>query len=561
MPRLLYAIPFLLTVVCGNLTARESPMVKTKYGELEGERVESTEGRKVDAFLGIPYAKPPIGDLRFKKPQSPDRWEGIRSAKSFGNVCMQPVFFPSLNATKIDEDCLFLNVITPAWAPPDPSGFPVMMWIYGGAFYLGSSVEYGYRGLAKGLVAEGVIVVTINYRLGLWGFLSTGDDVCPGNLGLWDQTKALEWIHDTIGQFNGDSSRVTVFGISAGGASTDFLTLSPHSQNLFDRAIPMAGTASAIWAMNPSVAEHTKELAAQLDCVTSPSEAMIECLHNKSNADITSALMKLGQDYNRLSFFRFTPVIDGDFLPHPVTIMRQNAPKKSVITGMAEVEGITFVIMLAPLHKFGVTDKISMETFDVFLNSSLPKESYKNAELLHELAKHQYLTDGDTHNSTYLLLKYSQMMGDFLQVVPTYRDVQDMLQNNWTVHSYSFDYANPASFSPGTRLRIPTHGVELLYFFGEPVYASFQYDDIDESLMKKVTAMWAQFAKTKDPNLPQNELKWPAVSGNQSNTLVIKEQPEIRVGYHQQSIAFWTKLVPTVENFELCDDPSTKPSL
>lgn len=225
-------VPLLYAVVYGQMTARESPLITTKYGQLEGKRIESTEGREADVFLGVPYAKAPIGELRFRKPQSPDAWEGVRSAQHFGNRCMQLDLWPiSGDGSKIDEDCLFLNVIAPAWEPAEQSGFPVMMWIHGSAFCVGSSVEYGYAGLAKGLVAQGVVVVTINHRLGPWGFLSTGDDVCPGNLGLWDQTKALQWIHENIRQFNGDTGRITVFGISAGGASTDFLTLSPHSRS------------------------------------------------------------------------------------------------------------------------------------------------------------------------------------------------------------------------------------------------------------------------------------------------------------------------------------------
>jgi carboxylesterase 2 len=154
-----------------------------------------------------------------------------------------------------NEDCLFLNVFTPVIESTEK--LPVAVFVHGGAFAVHSSAHYGDYGICKILCSKSIIVVTIQYRLGFFGFLTTGDETCPGNFGLWDQTLALKWVRDNIHHFNGDSNNVTLFGQSAGGASTDFLSLSPHSRDLFHKMIPMSGTSFCSFANND--AEHIKE--------------------------------------------------------------------------------------------------------------------------------------------------------------------------------------------------------------------------------------------------------------------------------------------------------------
>lgn len=157
----------------------------------------------------------------------------VLKTKKFGNRAIQgDIFFETLLiGVPKHENCLVLNVFTPVWQPDDPvNGFPVMVYVHGGGFSIDSSVKYGDAGISKYLVRHGVVVVTIQYRLGPLGFMTTGDDVCPGNLGLWDQAFALQWVQDNIAAFNGNKNKVTVFGQSAGGASVDLLSLSPYSR-------------------------------------------------------------------------------------------------------------------------------------------------------------------------------------------------------------------------------------------------------------------------------------------------------------------------------------------
>uniref|UniRef100_A0A915PX88 Carboxylesterase type B domain-containing protein n=1 Tax=Setaria digitata TaxID=48799 RepID=A0A915PX88_9BILA len=236
----------------GNKMPQQGRQVKTKFGIVQGVRLVNTENRQFDAFLGIPFAKPPTGSLRFKKPEPPECWDGIKRTIKFGPRAPQYDFLwsKSLNATEKNEDCLYLNVFSPAWIPPDKDGFAVMVYIHGGAFLIGSASQFGDKNICNNLCRHNVIVVTIQYRLGFLGFFCTGDKACPGNIGLWDQRMALQWVKDNICAFNGNPKCITVFGQSAGGACADLLSLSPESRNLFQQVIPMSGNAQCAWAVN-----------------------------------------------------------------------------------------------------------------------------------------------------------------------------------------------------------------------------------------------------------------------------------------------------------------------
>ncbi|GMT19756.1 hypothetical protein PFISCL1PPCAC_11053, partial [Pristionchus fissidentatus] len=207
-----------------------SRIVSTAQGQLRGRRLVYKGDNQVDAFQGIPYAKPPVGQLRFQKPHPPDSWDGIRDAIKFGNRAMQSnlVLMERFTKHATSEDCLYLNVFTPCWEPPS-RGFPVIVFVHGGGFVSGDAESYGDVGICENLCTRDAIVVSIHYRLGYLGFFTTGDSVCPGNFGLWDQTEALKWVQQNIRAFGGNKDNVTIFGQSAGGASVDFLSLSPHS--------------------------------------------------------------------------------------------------------------------------------------------------------------------------------------------------------------------------------------------------------------------------------------------------------------------------------------------
>ena len=223
-----------------------APLVETSYGKLRG-----TEQREVTVFRGIPFARPPVGPLRFRAPERPAGWAGVRDAIRFGPAAPQqastlgPVL--SMGLAETSEDCLYLNIWTPA---PDGLRRPVLVWIHGGGFILGAGSQTLYDGSALARRGD-VVVVTINYRLGALGFLRLrelgGDDsAASGNEGLLDQIAALEWVRDEIAAFGGDPRNVTVFGESAGAISTAALLGAPRARGLFRRAILQSGSANYV---------------------------------------------------------------------------------------------------------------------------------------------------------------------------------------------------------------------------------------------------------------------------------------------------------------------------
>uniref|UniRef100_A0A8C8M9E7 Carboxylic ester hydrolase n=1 Tax=Oncorhynchus tshawytscha TaxID=74940 RepID=A0A8C8M9E7_ONCTS len=229
---------------------KTGPVVQTKLGGLRGQYV-SVKGKEtvVQAYLGVPFAKPPVGPLRLTPPQPVEGWERVRDATQQPLMCLQDrqrtVDFESNWSIKVEipavsEDCLYLNIYTPA-KPAENTKLPVMVWIHGGGFAMGSASTYDGSALAA---YQDVVVVVIQYRLGLLGFFSTGDKYAPGNMGLLDQVEALRWVQEHIHNFGGNSKSVTIFGESAGGVSVSLLLHSPLSAGLFHRAIAESGTAS-----------------------------------------------------------------------------------------------------------------------------------------------------------------------------------------------------------------------------------------------------------------------------------------------------------------------------
>ncbi|XP_069696460.1 esterase FE4-like isoform X3 [Periplaneta americana] len=279
---------FLQVFLFSSFIAAWTDSVLVKQGHLRGHRLVSKGGREIFAFQGVPYAKPPIGELRFKPPQPPDSWKGILDATQDGPMCIQrPGLSTDPNTPLLGgEDCLYLNVFTPRLPEEHPVSMDVMFFIHGGGWMTGSggSTMHG----PQYLLDKDVVLVSVNYRLGAFGFLSTGDAACPGNNGLKDLVAALRWVQDNIAAFGGNPGSVTIFGHSAGAVNVHFLMLSPVSNGLFHRAISQSGTALAPWALSPPglMKQYSRMLAASLACPIAPSIEMLACLRHRDAEDI-----------------------------------------------------------------------------------------------------------------------------------------------------------------------------------------------------------------------------------------------------------------------------------
>ncbi|KAI1292264.1 Venom carboxylesterase-6 [Halotydeus destructor] len=264
------------------------PEIRTVQGLLRGRTFQTNNGKEYFAFLGIPYATPPTGQLRFKPPVLHPGWSQILSATAYKNACPQ---FDSLVRELGDEDCLYLNVYTPEiranreYEVP----YPVMVYLQAESYENGDSSLYG----PEKLVEKDVLVVTFNYRLGLLGFLSTEDDAASGNWGLHDQRLALEWVKGNIDSFGGDPNKVTLFGQGAGAASTFLHMMSPASQGLFHRAIMQSGSALCDWAIERSPLRFARDIAESVGCPSSPTNRLVDCLRTISPKALLKAQSKV----------------------------------------------------------------------------------------------------------------------------------------------------------------------------------------------------------------------------------------------------------------------------
>jgi len=252
----------------------EFPVAQTKLGNLWGTIEETRAGIRILAFRGIKHLQPPVGKLRWRPPVFSPKWEGVKEAKLNGHVCPQHL------SSKPDiwvgeEDCLWLNVFTRDLVVKKSR--PVIVWIHGGSFSRGSAAEYD----PDYLLDQDIVLVTIQYRLGMFGFLSTESVEAPGNYGMLDQVAALQWVKQNIAAFSGDPGRVTILGQQAGGASVHYHLLSPVTRGLFHRAVSMSGSALCWWASLKRPLERARKLAKLVECPKTEVAPLVECLRDK----------------------------------------------------------------------------------------------------------------------------------------------------------------------------------------------------------------------------------------------------------------------------------------
>lgn len=330
--------------------------LRTNLGTITG-LVEPTipphyDNTHMHAFRSIPFAKPPVGKLRFAEPVDLlETWPGKHLlAIKAPSSC--PLYDPESGKVYGNEDCLYLNIFTPSRLGEENRAegtlLPVFVYIHGGAFMRGSSSSYG----AGKLLSRDIVVVTINYRLGALGYLSMGDSVLPGNYGMLDQISALRWVQKNIAQFGGDPSQVTIGGFSAGSASVNFHALSPLSKGLFHGGIMMSGASFCDWALKLDPRVGARLLGKKLECPLETSKALRECLASKTSDQIVAAQ---GSIYILGTFpFWFVPVIDGGLRPSPflpAPLEELSPTPVPMIVGIVPNESLLYAVQSILLSK------------------------------------------------------------------------------------------------------------------------------------------------------------------------------------------------------------------
>jgi carboxylesterase type B len=300
-----------------------SETIEIENGKISGEKYED-----FTAYRGIPYAQAPIGNLRFADPKPyVAKWENVREFKEYRGSCAQ--FSHFWYEFEGNEDCLFLNVFVPKTVSSLDEKVPVIFYIHGGAFMFGASNFYGPENIME---SQNMILVTINYRLGVLGFLSTEDEAIPGNFGMKDQVEALKWVQRNIEAFNGDPNRVTIVGYSAGGASVQLHYMSTLSDGLFNNGISHSGNSLDPWVFMENAKKKAESLAAAVDCPFEDRKKFLSCLRTKPAEDL-AMFPKIYQPflYNPFSPFGVVvePQSESAFISeHPEILLEQGKFKK-----------------------------------------------------------------------------------------------------------------------------------------------------------------------------------------------------------------------------------------
>lgn len=501
-----------MTLACLTaLPAWAQPQASIAQGALSG----ATEGA-MSVFKGIPFAAPPVGALRWRAPQPAPGWSGVRDASAFGPICPQ-INLPGRLQLPQSEDCLTLNVWTPNNAPG--TKLPVMVWIYGGSFVFGGSAFPIYDGVE--LAQHGVVVVTLNYRLGWLGtfnhpVLAAANPGEPkGDFGLLDQIAALAWVQKNIAAFGGDPANVTIFGESAGGMSVNDLVVSPLAHGLFAKAISQSGL--GLWTIGTSAqAQQNAVTFAALESADGASADALAKLRSLSTEQILA-------DQKKLSV-QSSPFVDGTVLPdQPTALFAQG--KEAHVAYLAGSNSDEATLMSA-IH---MTNDDMLKPF----GDALPivRKAYEtDGRLSDDQFARQVFADGLFASGAQGLAAFEAKLGE-----PAY--------------VYHFDYVFDALrlFSSGVG-----HGGEIPYVFGftgismDPNFASKMKfaTDRDKSIAAMMEGYWTNFAKAGNPNgagLPQ----WDSSNVAAPATLVVDDQTKTIAGFRKPQLAFiyagWTK--------------------
>ena len=522
MMRYIVCYIFLVTLsICANcfLVPDGKVSVKTNVGEIVGYSTVMNINRSqkvLNKFLGIPYAKPPIGARRFRKPEPMAPLSSPHDASTFGPACHQlktPLTEILIRNITQSEDCLYLNIYAPGRLATNNNLYPTMIWIHGGAFVIGSSNDYDGGPLS---LSGDVVVVTINYRLNVFGFLSTYDNDTRGNMGLFDQHLAIRWIHDNIQAFGGDPNRITIFGESAGSASVAYQIIYPGNKGLVHRAIAESGSFSSPWAFinKDDAQEQVRKLANALGCLYDYIY-LIKCLQSKPASQLINALPKIIAD-NNYPIFNAPVLDDGFVLDDPNNIFTDSFPSEEVeemfkdvdlIMGVNNKEGFSYYRPHNDTSRLDFNKSYIDETLIPALlaaykidEESLP-DAIKNAVIL-EYTDWENLDDNKRQFNRLVDIATDQSFH-----IPAAQTAY-FHAHNATKHTYVYELsAAPQShilpvYKEVDSPSVANHGDDIAYIFGSwfvdnaDIAANVVATDEQRKIGQAMVTMWSNFAKT-----------------------------------------------------------------
>jgi para-nitrobenzyl esterase len=508
------------------------PTIETQYGIVRG-----TDLGAVLAWKGIPYAQPPVGKLRFHPPQPPEPWAGTRDATAFGPIAPQSPFLLANGTLEVDmpelqdEDCLYLNI----WAPqPAMHKRPVMVWLHGGAFLNGSGSQPDYDG-ANFAEQGDLILVTLNYRLGVLGFLYLGElteETAPssGNYGLLDQIAALRWVHENISAFGGDPENVTVFGESAGAISIALLLAMPEARGLFQRAILESGPVGSVQEKERAI-QRTRQFLAILG------------LKNPTLADLQEFPWKkiLAAQSSWFGSSRLEgvqAVLDGKSLPEtPLQAISRGATKEvALLIGTNRDEARLF------------TETINGEKRETPLasNAALPSEikkhvlkivrTYSKSRLSFWRTLLRFALRKPDEGLQDLLL---EIFTDYAARIPSIRLAEQQARRGGKVWMYRFDWPSP-------HLKFGAcHALEIPFVWNKLESANFRVllgANPPRDLARQMQATWIAFARSGNPAIPDLP-HWSAYDLERRATMIFHTECQVITDPQAAERQVWDRLL------------------
>jgi len=519
-------------------------VVATTHGKIEGVQAEGHQ-----FFRGIPYAAPPVGDARFAAPRPPEPWAGIRDCSEFGPSAPQPPSpLPGMESGPQGEDCLSLNVYTPAAAGATPAAAgatpaaagatpataaasrPVMVWIHGGGFTGGSGSQALYQGAS--LTCRGqIVLVTVNYRLGILGYLHLADHAdrlegATSNVGQRDQIAALKWVRDNIEAFGGDPNRVTIFGESAGGMAVSTLLAMPGARGLFHGAIAQSGATHATHSRDSA----TRVVDAVLGELEISSEK-IERLREISTDEILRAQLRVSAQLAGDVFLSYAPTIDADTLPQaPLDLIRAGESQDiPLMVGANQDEWKLFSVM-NPKH-FELDDASLTKAVASRLRNLEGADPQRIIEIYRACRPQAPAWD-----------ILDAIETDRVFRVPAIRLAEARSAHQASTYKYSFNWKSPAR-----RGKLGScHALELPFVFNTfdaPTMDRFAGTGPEaDALCQAMMDSWVAFARGGDPNcdaLPA----WSPYGEEKRSTMILDRTRELRDAPADRERAAWDGLL------------------
>ncbi|XP_059486675.1 neuroligin-4, X-linked-like [Neocloeon triangulifer] len=596
--KLWFVMAVLTTLAAEGRAASEPASIPTtreiviKQGKIRGIVLKSSNANRgnVNVYLGIPYAAPPVGTQRFMPPGSPPPWSGVRQADSFGPVCPQkpPDISNEKEALKAmsagrfhylkrllpylrnqSEDCLYLNIYAPSTSQSGHANagrnlpkYPVIVFIHGESLEWNGGNPYDGSVLAS---YGSVVVITINFRLGILGFLKPGvTSNTVSNFGLLDQVAALQWVKENIAAFGGDPNSVTLMGHGTGAACANLLLVSPLSQadgGLFHRAILMSGTAMADWAITKNPLKYTIQVAQAVNCpLIEKADELAFCLRRKRLSELMSIPIQVPAFVTP-----FGPVVDGSVVPNEPHILmgvyRELFSRYDLMYGVSEIE--SYHMLDAVSLAYGMLEQERDQMLHNYISARY--ELRPDAVFARVLQRYNPGWQVSGHEQT---VSAEQTRDQLLSILTDARTTAPLVQmgNFHSVvnpKSYLYVFTHRSKYGDYPAIPESIHGEELPYVFGVPLdggrfHFHHKFTQPEAALSQTMMDLWTNFAKTGNPNAPRKasfpapsgrewrhkDLDWPEYDTSNQTYLRIGIPPDTRRQYKRSSMEFWNRDLP-----------------